>query len=454
MGVVPGAVMTKKTETYADKIRRKGILNSIKSGLTFTIDRVQEMNVQEVASSMALATVLAIVPVLALSLALFAAFPSFAESREALEELITTSFLPPQYSEILIKYLKEFATHAAGLTTFGVIGLGVTVFMLIDKLFRTINNIFKSPETRTMPQKALIYWALMTVGPIMMAVSLTMTGKAAALAFQGLDKGIVAWLYPISQFVMQGFFFAVLYKFIPCCRVRFSHALVGGMLVALLGQIVKEAFEYYVMRGTMSNIYGAFVALPVLLLWIYVAWYLFFAGAAVTATLPKITSGRYLDSYRKGDDFLTGLIMLKHLVALRIAGDAPAMTVSALCDAADTYPEVANRILDTLRRAGYVAQVAEQHKEESWVLVADSDETSLLGVFEAFCVDGKNSILGSKVEGKDASGELAEWWEQFKTCNMLNHPLSQIFDDPKLIGAVKSGVTMQRATKAVQEPAN
>ncbi len=448
MGSVPGAVMSKKKETYSDKIRRKGVMSSVKSGLTFTLDRVHEMNVQEVASSMALATVLAIVPVLALSLAVFAAFPSFADSREALEELITTSFLPAQYSQILIKYLKEFASHAAGLTTFGVIGLAVTVFMLIDKLFRTINNIFKSPETRTLAQKVLIYWALMTVGPIMMAVSLTLTGKAAAMAFQGLDSGLVSWLYPIGQFVLQGFFFAVLYKFIPCCRVRFSHALVGGMLVAMLGQIVKEAFEYYVMRGTMSNIYGAFVALPVLVLWVYVAWYLFFAGAAVTATLPKIISGRYLDSYRKGDDFLTGLLMLKHLVALRLSGDAPAMTISALCDAADTYPEVANRILDTLRRAGYVAQVSEQHKEEAWVLVADSQKTSLLGVFEAFCVDGKNSIVGEKVAGKDASGELAQWWSRLQATEALNRPLAQIFDDPSLIGSVKSGVSLPRATMA------
>jgi membrane protein len=443
--------MTNEIETPADKIRSKSFLSSVRSGLGFTMDRVHEMNVQEVASSMALATVLAIVPVLALSLAVFAAFPSFAESRSALEELITTSFLPAQYSQILIKYLKEFAEHAAGLTTFGVIGLAVTVFLLIDKLFRTINNIFKSPETRTMPQKVLIYWALMTVGPIMMAASLTMTGKAAALAFQGLDKGIVVWLYPISQFVMQGFFFAVLYKFIPCCRVRFSHALVGGMLVALLGQIVKEAFEYYVMRGTMSNIYGAFVALPVLVLWMYGAWYLFFAGAAVTATLPKITSGRYLDSYRKGDDFLTGLLMLKHLVSLRLSGDAPAMTVKALCDAADTYPEVANRILYTLRRAGYVAQVAEQHKDEAWVLVADSQRTSLLGVFEAFCVDGNNSILGARVEGKVASGELAQWWETFKRNEMLNQPLAKIFEDPDLLGAVKAGMSVPRATAAQEQ---
>ena len=129
----------------------------------FARDRLAEINIAEVASSMALATLLAIVPVLALSLAVFAAFPSFSGTREALENLIVTSFLPEQYSGVLIRYLRDFADHAAGLTTFGLIGLAVTALMMIDKLFVTVNRLFKVRTARPLMQRVLIYLSLIHI---------------------------------------------------------------------------------------------------------------------------------------------------------------------------------------------------------------------------------------------------------------------------------------------------
>lgn len=422
--------------TLREKLRKKGLISSFRTLLRFAADRARENDLTEVTSTMALATLTAIVPVLALSLAAFSAFPSFAGARQALEDLIVMSLLPEQYSEQLLGYISQFTSHSAGLTTFGLLGLAVTAFLLIDKLFVTLNRIFKVTAPRPWFQRVLIYWALMTVGPLAVAVSLTMTGHYAAMALEGIDPGVSKTLYNVGQVFLQAFGFAVIYKFVPACRVHFSHALVGGSVVSVCGLVVKQLFGMWVTAGTLTNIYGAFVAIPVFVLWVYVAWYLFFAGAAIAATIPKLTAGRFLDYYRPGNEFLTALAMLRELVHLRLRQKRPILDVEELCDAADTYPEAAERILSRLAEAGYVAPVTTEAggRTQEWVLVADSQKTTLLRAFEFFAVSGGNSLVSSKMQrlaGKDgAVGILADWWKQFSTNEALNRPMAQLFALP------------------------
>ncbi len=422
--------------TLREKLRKKGLISSFRTLLRFAADRARENDLTEVTSTMALATLTAIVPVLALSLAAFSAFPSFAGARQALEDLIVMSLLPEQYSEQLLGYISQFTSHAAGLTTFGLLGLAVTAFLLIDKLFVTLNRIFKVTAPRPWFQRVLIYWALMTVGPLAVAVSLTMTGHYAAMALEGIDPGVSKTLYNVGQVFLQAFGFAVIYKFVPACRVHFSHALVGGSVVSVCGLVVKQLFGMWVTAGTLTNIYGAFVAIPVFVLWVYVAWYLFFAGAAIAATIPKLTAGRFLDYYRPGNEFLTALAMLRELVHLRLRQKRPILDVEELCDAADTYPEAAERILSRLAEAGYVAPVTTEAggRTQEWVLVADTQKTTLLRAFEFFAVSGGNSLVSSKMQrlaGKDgAVGILADWWKQFSTNEALNRPMAQLFALP------------------------
>ena len=419
--------------TLREKLRKKGVWASLRTLLRFAADRAHENDLTEVTSSMALATLTAIVPVLALSLAAFTAFPSFAGARQALQDLIVMSLLPAQYSEQILGYISQFTAHAAGLTTFGLLGLAVTAFLLIDKLFVTLNRIFKVTAPRPLSQRVLIYWALMTIGPLAVGFSLTMTGRYAALALEGIDAGLSQTLYNLGQLVLQAVGFAVIYKFVPACRVHFTHALAGGAIVSVVSLLVKYLFGVWVTTGSLTNIYGAFVAVPVFILWIYVAWYLFFAGAAITAIIPKLTAGRFLDYYRPGNEFLTALVILRELVRLRLKGRRPLQDVEGLCEAADTYPEAAERILSRLAEAGYVAPVTTEAggRTQEWVLVADTQTTSLRRAFEFFAVSGGNSLVSSKMlraPGKDsAGGVLNAWWTRFMTNEALSEPMAVLF---------------------------
>lgn len=404
-----------------DKLRDSGILFSGRELLSFLIARLREIRLSETASGMALASLLGIVPVLAISLAVFAAFPSFSSEREALESLILTSFIPEQYSEVIVAHLREFSSHAAGLTTFGIVGLVITGILLINGLFVTINRIFRIRRERPLVQRVLLYWALVTAGPLFVAGSLSFTGKIAALTLEGVDAGFSRFFYTVGVIALQTLCFAAIYKFVPYCVVRFRDALFGGLVVSVVGLVVKRVFAYYVSVGTFSNIYGAFAALPVFVLWIYVAWYLFFAGAAITAVIPQLFCRRCVDHTKPGNDFFTALAFLKIFADLEKDNQTPICTLTQLTRLTDTPQQDARRVLDGLSAINYVKALSGIEKKERWVFVADARKATLLPVFRAFVLDDSNGFVS------DAAGSASLWTEKLKHTEALTATLDTVF---------------------------
>ena len=96
-----------RPKTLADVMRRHHLIDLCRTLLRFAGARMKDAQLQEVASSMTLTTLLSLVPLLAVSLAVFAAFPTFESTRQSLEEAIFNSFLPPQYSETILEYLRS-----------------------------------------------------------------------------------------------------------------------------------------------------------------------------------------------------------------------------------------------------------------------------------------------------------------------------------------------------------
>lgn len=395
----------------------------------FAVARMKETQLQEVASSMTLTTLLSLVPLIAVSLAAFALFPSFAGARQALEEMLFQSFLPEQYTETLVNYLRDFSKHASGLGMAGVAGLAVTSLLLINKFFVTVNRIFMVRRMRPWAQRALLYWALITLGPLSVAFSLTVSGQAVRYAAEGLDPGILGWLMPIMQLLLQAAAYTFLYKFVPNCHVPLQNAAAGGIFVAVGGLVVREGFEYYVTAGTLGSIYGAFVALPVLLLWFYVSWILIFSGAALTATIPLLTSKRFADSYKAGNDFLTGVAMLKVLWREKEAG-RPAVPMSHLCSETDTFPLAAHRILEKLAEAGYCGEITNrrQSADMDWTLLANPESATLQKAVDALLIDGSVGLVRSAEDDKRGrEGMLCDWYRDLCEAKAFAEPMGKLF---------------------------
>ena len=359
--------------------------------------------------------------------------------------MILQSFLPPQYSEQIVHYLKVFMTQASGLGIFGLAGLAVTALLLIDKFFVTINSIFKVRRLRPWPQRALFYWGMLTLAPAAIFLSLTMSKQAIEIAMSGVESpSFFNTLYFWGQVLLQGLGYSVLYKFVPNCRVPAQNALIGGLSVAIVGQVVKTGFETYVTAGTLSNVYGAFVALPVFLLWLYVTWLLVFSGAAITATIPLLFSGRYADSYKRGNDFLTGVALLRVLLDARRANN-PSVDIETLCGEVDSYPEAAERILHALASVGYCAEVNQDKKRGGhWVLLCDPSKKSLRDALHALLVDQTNRlVLPKREKTRRDEGMLCDWYRDVRSGEAISRPLDEIFpvEDEKTVASTASAAS-------------
>lgn len=417
------------TRRLERRLRRRRLWETVRALAGFATARMREANLVEVASSMTLTTLLSLVPLMAVSLAVFAAFPSFADARAALEDAVLTSFLPTEQSETIVRYIKEFSSHASGLGVFGLAGLSLTALLMIDKLFVTMNRIFKVRRMRPWSQRALLYWAILTLAPLVIALSITLSTQAIRLASGAAPAGVLpTWVYVFFQTVLQTFGYALLFKYVPNCRVPFLHALAGGVFVAVAGLVVREGFELYVTAGTLSSIYGAFVAVPIFLLWLYLAWLLVFSGAAIAATIPLLTSGRFSDSYRPGNDFLTAVAMLRVLTLARAQGGA-AMTAAEIADEVDSYPQAVENLLVRLAAAGYAGEVPreEARAPAAWALVCDPSKKTLRDVFRTLLVDGANTLVRPKGLRAEAEGMLGGWFAELERSTALDTPLESLF---------------------------
>lgn len=421
----------RRPKTILGELRTHRLIDLCRALCRFAIARMRDTQLQEVASSMTLTSLLSLVPLLAVSLAAFAAFPSFAATRQALENAVFNSFLPPQYSEEIVRYLREFTSHASGLGAFGLGGLSLTGLLMIDKFFVTVNRIFKVRSLRPWPQRALIYWAMLTLGPVVMALSITMSTQAIRLAVGATTGSLPGWTLTLGQLVLQSIGYAVLFKFVPNCRVPFSHAFAGGFFVAAAGQIVKAAFEIYVTAGTLTSIYGAFVAFPVFLLWLYLAWFLVFSGAAVTATIPLLTSGRFADSYRIGNDFLTGVALLRVLAAARLSG-VESVPAHVLASEVDSWPQAVERILMKLADAGYCGEIRPVHKREeaAWTLLCDPQKKTLREAVYALLIDPANTLVSPERRVvRREEGQLHGWFRELVASSLVDRPIVALVDE-------------------------
>ena len=418
-----------KSAALVKRVRRQYGIESVRTIIRFAMNRMRETQLQEVASSMTLTTLLSIVPLFAVAMSAFALFPSFADSRQALEEAIISGVLPHQYTETIVEYLRKFTDHASGLGIAGLVGLAVTSLLLIDKFFVTVNRIYQVRRMRPWGQRALLYWALITLGPLLIAFSLTVSTQIIRSASEGVDAAAVLWGMAVLQFAVQVAAYTVLYKFVPNCHVQMSHALIGGVSASIAGLAVREAFGHYVSAGTLSTIYGAFVAFPVLLLWFYVSWLIVFGGAAITATIPLLTSGRFADSYKRGNEFLTGVALLKTLWRHRKAGET-SVGITTLASEVDSYPQAVRRILLRLASKGYCVEImSEKPKSHSdWALLCEPSEKTLRDACTVLLVDGTNHLTSPKrIASSRDEGMLFGWFRNFTAADMLSKPLDEVF---------------------------
>jgi membrane protein len=242
-----------------------------------------------VAGALAFTTVLAIVPLTAVSFAVLSVFPVFESWMTRINNFVYGNFVPAA-GDVVNRYLQQFSANAGRLTIWGLLFLLATAVMLIATIEKAFNDIWHVRRQRKLTRRIIAYWAVITLGPALIGASLTVTSYLVSLPMFARElaaSGARPTALSIVPVVFEFAAFVLLYTAVPNCAVRLRHAALGGVIATVLFEIAKRGFAVFVTSfATYRAIYGAVAALPVFLIWIYLSWVVTLLGAQVTAALP------------------------------------------------------------------------------------------------------------------------------------------------------------------------
>jgi membrane protein len=257
-------------------------------------ERFKEDHLGLTASSLTFTTIISIVPLFTVALAIFSVFPMFAKMQVGLQQLLVDSLIPDNIARQVLNYLGQFATKASKIGWVGAAAFLVSALMLILTIDGKLNEIWRVRKTRHLARRVIVYWTLLTLGPLLLGLSLTFSSYvlSASKGWVSVLPGSVKVLLDIVEFVAVAGGLASVYRFVPNTQVRWSHALLGGLFTAVGLELAKRVLAWYLATvPTFSAVYGAFATVPILLIWIYVAWVIVLLGAVVAAYLPSLQSG-------------------------------------------------------------------------------------------------------------------------------------------------------------------
>ncbi len=246
----------------------------------------------EMSASLSYTSLLAIVPLATVMLSTFSLFPVFAEYSEKLQEFIYNNMVPA-VGDVVKSNIDSFVGKAGALTAFGLIFLMVTALMMLSNIENSLNQIWQVDKGRSLSQRILVYWAMITLGPLLLGAGLSLSSYlASSSAFQLLEVGgIGPFFLKMLPFVFETTAFILAYILMPNFKVKLSHALIGGIIASIFFQIAKIGFGFYLGKfNTYEVIYGALATLPIFLIWIFISWSVFLLGAQITAGLDRISS--------------------------------------------------------------------------------------------------------------------------------------------------------------------
>jgi len=365
-------------------------------------ERFREDHLGLTASSLTFTTILALVPFFTVALAVFTAFPIFGKLQDALQGWLVSSLVPDSISRQVLGYLTQFASKASSLGAAGFSILLATALALILTIDRTLNDIWRVQRLRPLGQRVLIYWAAITLGPLLMGASLALTSYVMS-ASGGLVKRLpdgVQLLFDSIQFVVLAGGMAALYHYVPNTPVKWRHAWTGGLFVAVCIELAKKVLAVYLGKvPTYSVVYGAFATLPILLVWIYVAWVIVLLGAVVTAYLPSLLAGVARRGTVAGWTFQLAVEVLQQLHRVRhqpLKGLRPSQLAQLLrVDGLQLAP-----VLEALTALDWVGQVNDAAvgdadvPESRYVLLANPGATPLAPLVQGMLLPHSEAVSG------------------------------------------------------------
>ncbi|MDT8437532.1 MAG: virulence factor BrkB family protein [Wenzhouxiangellaceae bacterium] len=335
----------------------------------------------EAAAALSYTSLLALVPLMAVMLGVLSAFPVFDYGVGQLQDFIFSNFVPAA-GDVIREYLDQFIARSAGLTGTGTLFLVVTAVILMATIEKSLNRIWRVDRPRRPANRLTVYWAVLTLGPLLLGGSLGLTSYLAALPLLApeLVRGPLQSLILVATpFGVAMLAFTLIFVIVPNRHVRWHHALAGAAFSALAFEVSKRGFVLYVAHfPTYQKLYGALAAIPIFLVWIYVSWVVILLGASVSAALTTFNYRRADWRWNRRHHLLLALRLIGHLRHAQREGRGCSSEALLELESAATDAEL-QWLLDRLDRAGLL----QRDERGSWFLCADLDEVTLADLYRS-----------------------------------------------------------------------
>ena len=241
-------------------------------------------------------TLFAVVPMLTVFLVIISSIKALEPARQQLQQLIYSNFLP-RTTIAFDKALNAFTDKSSNLTIIGIIFLFITTVMMLTSIETVFNRIWRVRETRGGIIGFMRYWTIISLGPIVLGSAFVISSAVASLNvlsnnFAGyeLDGEFIFWCISFALTIL-GFF--ILNWTIPNRSVPIKAALIAGTFSAVVFELLKNLFGVIMSNFTSYEIvYGAFAAVPIFLLWIFLSWNIVLLGVEISYALTAFYSGK------------------------------------------------------------------------------------------------------------------------------------------------------------------
>ena len=354
-------------------------IQRLRGFVALVVQRFVRHEAPQNAAALTYTTLLSLVPLMAVTFAVFSAFPVADRVYQMIQDFVFQNFVPTS-GELVQQHLSEFSSKASRLTGTGAAFLVIVALLMMANIDRSLNAIWEVKTERSFAGKFLIYWAVLSLGPLLIGASVLATSYLISLPIlsEAASSGVGRQLLRLTPVVISAVAFTMMYAVVPNRRIRLKHALVGGVFAAVLFELAKHGFGFYITQfPTYEAIYGALATIPIFLVWLYLSWMVVLLGAEVTHCLSIYRwSASDQTRCRVGmGDAVEVLLALDHAAA---TGDAPTTAQLATRRKRWLEPQLED-LLSRLKDLHWVHMT----REGGWVLARRLDQATLIDLYQS-----------------------------------------------------------------------
>ncbi len=367
--------------------------------------RLHENNLLALSAALSFRTIFAMIPLLVLSFLMLRSIGVVEDRKETLYNFIEQS----GFARIMVQDLESGSIQAApedqadearrisvgdyivqtvdqveSQLTFQRIGpvgavlLIWTALTLFTTLEASLNRIFEARKSRSLTRRIVLFWSVLTLGPIAVMVTLFISNQAIdAVTDVPVLRWFVmvlGWLGPVLVSILA---VAMIYMLVPNTHVKSSSALAGALISVPLWLVARWLFAVYVQRFVLAgNLYGVLGLLPLFLLWLNVSWSVFLFGGQLAYTATNLKRMRMEE---RSERLLVGpsdwIAVLSAIARPHVRGEGPP-DFTAVTEASGVSDETASRILDRLGEADLVC-MSDSERQPRYLLTRPPDRISL-----------------------------------------------------------------------------